>query len=133
MTNSNRLILKDILEKPYLGGQDAGWITTTLTPAEAASDRDNFHKMQNMYSACMNITAQAEAGLRPLIDLAAVVSQIYPIHPPSYRSNQSAEVGRSASMGLAISYFEGLGIQTFTSLGTQIDDYNPVSLRDLPI
>lgn len=133
VTNSNRLILKDILEKPYPNGQDAGWITTTLTPAETAADRDNFHKMQNMYSACMNITAQAEAGIRPLIDLAAVVSQIYPIHAPTYRSNQSAEVDRSASMGLAISYFEAVGIQVFTNLGTQIDDYNPVSLEDRPI
>ncbi len=127
MTSSNRLILKDILEGPYPSGKSTGWITTALTPAQAVADEENFRMTQRAYFACVNTTAQAEAGLRPLIDLAAVVSTLYPTQSSANRTKREVDADRAMAMGKTVSYFETLGIQTFTSLTAEIDDYNPVS------
>ena len=127
MTSANRIVLKDILEETYAGEDNSGWITSSLTADQREADKANFMKMQGAYLACMNVTKQAEAGLRPLKDLAALVSTLYPVPALSNATKREAQAQRGISMGNTLSYFESLGIQTFTSLSIQADDYDPVS------
>ena len=110
MAENSQSVLRHVLESPF--PKDEIEATSKLS-----IDEQNFQKMQDAYSACMNDTQIKEHGAQPLLELLSKVEELYPPHP----CGQSVGMMDSAQKGLSSDNVDGLtrAVNFLMSIGTE--------------
>lgn len=83
----------------------------------SSTDEQNFDKLRDAYSACMDEETIKKAGLKPLMEILHSVAEMYPTW-----NTGSAD---SKAMSDTILFLAKLGISSLVSIGTGADDKDP--------
>ncbi|KAH8669436.1 hypothetical protein BGZ61DRAFT_364096 [Ilyonectria robusta] len=113
------ITVRNILEGPY---PHEGWITVGLTDEQAKVDKKNFAKIQKAYDVCVDYTALAEEGLKPLAKLVKTIASDF---SAACDNGDTLPYDHSDAMGKSLLLFESLGIATTQRIGPSQNDYNP--------
>ncbi|WZH50297.1 hypothetical protein QYS62_011541 [Fusarium acuminatum] len=128
------LAARRILENLYPTGEDAGYITVSLTKAQSKVDRENFAKIQDAYQVCTNYTALEEEGLDNLVAVVKDVVSLFPATPASDQTYGKTQ-DQSAALGNTLAYFESIGIETLQRFIITKNEVDPdeVKLALIPL
>lgn len=121
--------LRNLLESEY----DSESAHSTFSPAAlefltANIDKQNFKKLKDAYTACMDETAIAKRGVEPLLDIIKQLKTIYSHSPIDNLSiTKGKNFGPRSNLTEAIIYLQDLGLPAFIDVGVGADDKDPDS------
>ena len=114
--------LRQLLESNY----DSESAHSSFSPAalefmSANIDKQNFRKLKDAYTACMDETAIAKRGVDPLLE---IVKQLQTIYPGSMTETSTGSKGKPAgprsNLTEAIIYLQELGLSAFIDVGVGV-------------
>lgn len=128
MDERSSKVLRQLLESDYESDSaHSSFSPAALQGLSASLDKQNFKKMKDAYTACMDETAIAKRGLEPLLQIVKSLQSIY----PSSSSNElvsrtkSKITGPRSNLTEAIIYLQELGLSAFIDAGVGADDKDP--------
>lgn len=93
----------------------------------ATVDQENFDKLKMHYTTCMDTDTIKAIGVKPITDLVADFSKVFPVEDAAYASGgATVSVADAKTLGNSFSFVEKLGVDVFFSSFVGADDKDPV-------
>ncbi|KAF5003203.1 hypothetical protein FDECE_10221 [Fusarium decemcellulare] len=113
--------IRQILDRGYPTGPDAGWVSVNLTKDQIKADKEIFSQLQQAYGACLNDTVEGGQGLQTLLDFVGTVVDAFPTNLGSGDKTEAL----SKAMGDTLAIFETYGIATTQRILQQPNNIDP--------
>ncbi|KAI7831240.1 hypothetical protein BC939DRAFT_406393 [Gamsiella multidivaricata] len=125
LSDENNQIIRSIV--------DAESVKAPQVSSDDEASQRNIQKLRNLYTSCMDEAQSAEAGRQPLMDEVQKLLEVFPVTgsiltpSPDAESMLSSPVGavNRNALSLALSYFNKIGLDLFSSFGVTTDLKDP--------